>query len=251
MYSKHKIITKPTQRDLDDILSWLKLEFEKDREGFWCNRNIISKALDQDELYVIRRNEVAVAFQVGHYSADIVNVRQDLQNKGYGSALLEYSMEQARTNNVTVLRGECMPTSSLSYWEKHGFVRYGDMSEWGKITVRRIIPKSFEIPLGSPLVSVKISLYPESVMYKSDCEVEPIKIFQVNGVSDGGGIVQLSKRIVAFSNYGEKFKDTVVEIVIGSREICFCKVKYPEAEDAGWKYDPEGCAYYIDEIYAE
>lgn len=123
-------VVKATQADLDSILAWLEREFHEENEsGFWHNRRIIADALDRGDLWVIRRRGEAVAYQVGDYAAAISNVRKDWQRKGLGTTLLHASVERAYRDNVNILEGEYSPRTSLPFWEKHGFVRYGDLSE--------------------------------------------------------------------------------------------------------------------------
>jgi hypothetical protein len=84
-------VFEATHEDLVSILAWLKREYDEDgSSGFWCNRGVISDAFDKPEnLWVIRRNGEAVAFQVGEYAADIISVRKDHQKCGMATSLLE------------------------------------------------------------------------------------------------------------------------------------------------------------------
>src|SRR3546814_7002481 len=94
---------------------------------FWCNRRIIENALEHGDLWVIRRGVEAVAVQVGDYAADIVSVRKDCRRQGLGDALFAASLQRAMNDNVNVLSIECSPRSSWTFWQRHGFERYGDL----------------------------------------------------------------------------------------------------------------------------
>ena len=62
-------VVKATPADLTTVLGWLEREYDDDGEGFWCNRRLIERALDDGDLWAIRGAGDAVAFQVGHYAA--------------------------------------------------------------------------------------------------------------------------------------------------------------------------------------
>jgi GNAT superfamily N-acetyltransferase len=119
-------VEKATRGDLDFVLSWLQLEYAEKGEGFWSNKDAIRSSLGDDTLWIIRNDGKVAAFQVGNYSADIVCVREDLQGQGLGTKLFEASLARAIRDDVNLLTGECSPPTSLSFWEKHGFERYGD-----------------------------------------------------------------------------------------------------------------------------
>ena len=66
-----------TENDLKVILGWLEREYEEDEEGFWSNRCMITRSFREDrDLWMIRKDCEAVAFQVGVYGTDIACVRQ-------------------------------------------------------------------------------------------------------------------------------------------------------------------------------
>lgn len=173
-------VEKATRADLADILGWLELEFHRDgRQGFWCNRGIIQRAIEDEILWVIRDNGQAVAFQVGEHSADIANVRKDKQRQGYGSALLDASLARAMRDDVNLLRVECYPHTSLASWEKHGFQRYGNLSSGGNVKARRVIGREFDIPAGLPRAELTVGFYPEAAIHRQG--VAPIALHRVAG----------------------------------------------------------------------
>lgn len=242
-------VVNATQADLDQILDWLEREYHEDGEtGFWSNRNIISEALDRGDLYVIRRDGEAVAYHVGHYAADISNVRRACRRKGFGTALLEASIARAYRDNVNVLDGECSPRDSLSFWQKHGFERYGDMSERGKVTVRRVLPRSFDLPSDLPRVPVTIGFYPEEATYYQATGIEPVAVHNVTGAHLDDGTVMLDRRVIGLPDDEPERKDLVVKVEVDGEVRCFCKAKYEEAGKAGVIHDWEGGCFYIDAI---
>jgi GNAT superfamily N-acetyltransferase len=240
-------IERAADGDLAQILAWLEREYvEDDGEGFWCNRQIIQRAHDDDELWVVLEGDEAVAFQVGDYSPDITNVRKDRRRRGYGTALFEAALARALRDDVNLLRVECNPRSSLPFWQKHGFVRYGDPSDGGTITVRRVLDRSFERDPALPPVQVVVSFYPEPAPWRDG--VAPIAVHRIAGGRAADGSIRLERRVMGLSADEPEGRDLVVRIEFEGRSVCFCKAKYPEARQAGVVYDYRGGVYFIDVI---
>jgi GNAT superfamily N-acetyltransferase len=235
-----------TKADLDQTLEWLEREYHEDGErGFWCNRNLLPTALERGDFYVIRAGGEAVAFQLGHYAPSIANVRKDKQGQGFGTALLDASLARAHDDDVNVLDVECSPRTSLTFWEKHGFERYGDMSDWGKLTARRILNRSFELPSDAPRVPVTITFYPERIKYACDEHVEPIAVHCVSGARLPDGAVMLERRVIGLDDGPGNL---VIKIEIDGEERYFDKAKYDDAEDAGVRHDWRGDNFYLDAV---
>ena len=234
------------KRDLIDILSWLEREYEKDGEGFWSNREIIKRSFEDGDLWVIRENGVAVAFQVGDYATDILCVRKDRQRRGFGSALFEASLVRAMKDNLNVLEGECSPPSSLPFWQKQGFERYNDPTGHGRITVRKALQREHDVPDRMPKVEVGISFFSEEVLYPQN--VSPLEVIHLVGGEDSNGAIKLPRRVILFTNNKPKNKDLVVKIVVNGVGRCFCKAKYPEAKAVGVLYQSKDNTFYIDEV---
>lgn len=231
--------------DLAQILAWLEREYvEDDGEGFWCNRQIIRRAHDDDELWVLLEGDEAVAFQVGEYSPDITNVRKDRRRRGYGSALFEAGLARASRDDVNLLKVECNPRDSLAFWEKHEFVRYGDMSERGPITARRILERSFALDPALSAARVTISYFAESATWSEG--VAPIAVHQAKGSREVDGSIRLDRRVMGLSADEPDGRDLVIRIEVDGRPICFCKAKYDEARRAGVLHDFRGGVYFID-----
>ena len=102
-----------TEDDLSVVLGWLKREYEQNGDGFWCNRKVITRSFHEDHnLWAIREDDKAIAFQVGDYGTDVVCVRKDRRGQGCGTAFVRFSVDRASKNDVNVLKGECSPTDS-------------------------------------------------------------------------------------------------------------------------------------------
>ena len=237
-------ILPATIDDLENIIKWLREEIEQNHAGFWDCRNVIEDAFRDRELYVIRHKNKAVAFQTGKYSSNLVCVKQDMQNKGFGKALFKQSLKWAIEDDVTYLKEECSPHTSLPFWEKMGFNRY-DENKNHKIMVRRTVPKTFSIQPGSNKVGIVISLCSES-------EEIPFETHRILGAQCPDGNIQLPERIIGYAIVDhEQQEDLVVKIEVAGKEIYFDKAKYSEAKSIGFKEGHNRYTFYIDQIILE
>lgn len=239
-------VVPATADDLAVILRWLEAEYEADHEGFWNNRNIISEALDEGRLYVIRLNGEAVAYQVGHYSPIIANVRQDYQQQGYGTALFEAALDRAYRDDINVLSGECAPVTSLPFWLKHGFVQYEDPYQRGKVLVHRLIHRNYTLPEGAPRVRVMVSFFPEEAKYRDG--IAPLVVYEMEGAVQSDGVIQLDRRALAATSQEPNRRDLVVRVEVDGIERCFDKAKYPDPEAVGILRDWKSGAFYTDRV---
>ncbi len=239
-------VVKATPEDLVATLGWLKREHDEDGEGFWCNRRIIERAQGRD-LWVIRCDGEAVAFQVGDYAADIVSVRKDHRRRGLGDALFAASLHRARNDNINVLSIECTPRLSWAFWKRHEFVRFGDMSEFGRITARRVLARSFDLPEYLPSVNVVVGFYAEDALYDPG-SVPPIAQHHLRGVKIGNNAILLERRVIELCDAVPDGRDLAVRIDIDGALRCFSKAKYKLAEEAGVIRDWIGDAFYLDEV---
>jgi GNAT superfamily N-acetyltransferase len=124
------VIRKATPRDVEDILVFLKEEYEElsTGDGFWGNRNIIRRTQASDELEVLsQRNDLRVlAFCVWSLclgSMDIIEVRPGCRGRGLGRYLTQYVLDQLRSRDFIGVEIQCMPEESLLVWQKMGFQR--------------------------------------------------------------------------------------------------------------------------------
>lgn len=238
---------KATEGDLETILRWLECEYQEDGEGFWSNRGVIKRSFSENgDLWVIRENGEAVAFQVGNYGTDIVCVRKDRRRLGYGTTLHEFSLARAYTDDVNVLAGECSPPTSLPFWEKKGFERHGDTNPGSPVYVRRVLDRKYDIPAELPKVEVTIDFYPEAVLYSPD--VSPLISHLLTGGLADHGTIMLPYRVIGLNDDYTTNKDLVVKVLVDGDERCFCKAKYDKAKATGVQYDSRGNTFYIDKV---
>jgi GNAT superfamily N-acetyltransferase len=235
-----------TLDDVKHILQWLLAEYKQDHFGFWSNRGIIERAQTEGELWVIRIDGYPVAFQVGHYSADIVSIRQDHKRRGLGTALFKASLKRAYRDDVNVLSGECEPRTSLPFWQRQGFIRYGNMGEYDNVTVYQVLQRELAIPQGISNVEVKVEFFTEAALYKKD--VKPFTKYHLNGAMLEHNTVALDRRAIGPRLLGGNDEDVAVKINIDGKVIYLGKAKYDDAQNFGIKDDYHGNAFYIDSI---
>ena len=122
-------ITHANKHDLTTILEWLRREWEVGGgdDGFWNNRRIIIRALDDEELFVLRDCEDPIAFLVfdpldGYLS--ILEVRPERRKGGVGRRLVQWAIEEARRSDLVCLTGRAL-RQSLGFWTRMGFETNG------------------------------------------------------------------------------------------------------------------------------
>ncbi|KQS49498.1 GNAT family N-acetyltransferase [Sphingomonas sp. Leaf198] len=237
-------VVKSTDADRDFVLDWLQREHQQHGSGFWSNRNIIARAHDDGELWVIRENDQAVAFQVGDHAADIVSVRHDCRGGGYGTALFQASLERAVRDDVNVLEGQCAPETSLGFWNRMGFEQYDNWRRPDELRVRRVLPKAFPLPPDLPRATVTVSFLPERALYSAGETVTPIATYVIEGAVRPDGSVMLSRRALGLADDEPDSHDLAVRIEIDGNERILAKGKYAGA--AGVKHDWRGDAFFVD-----
>lgn len=245
-------VVEATPEDVARVTAWLKSEYDEDGEGFWCNHNVISDALNRPgDMWVVRRDGEAVAFQLGRYSAEILSVRKDYRKTGVGTSLVEASVERAFSDGVNALSVQCQPEESFGFWERMGFVRYGDLEPHDNVMACRILPRAFKLPFAPSTVEVVIGFYPESVLFGDAKNGLPIAEHHVAGVHAEDGSISLNQRVIGLSHYGRRGDgDTVVKVEIDGSLRCFCKAKHESGRAVGVQHDSIGSTYFIDRVTA-
>jgi len=236
-------IQNATEQDLEFIKMWLKQEQIDTEEGFFPNWNIIEKVYQNNRLIVLIINDSACGFAVCRKSGiDILEIHPDFRKRGYGRFLVQYIIDKAYEDDLSVVRIECEPETSIPFWKKMGFTVYEtkelDKNYIGyKVLERKLtLLKGKEIPFS-------ISFYPEEVRYEKN--IEPFKIYRGIGSVNNLGEISLPERAICF--YPQSEKDPVVLININGKEVYKDKVKRSAANSFGVQgYD--GYVYYLDKI---
>lgn len=241
-------VEQSKDEDLEYILHWLKAQWDDDGScsGFWGNRNIIRKAHEEtSEMWVVREDGKAIAFQVGRYSPDITCVKDTHQRKGYGTALFQAGLERAHADNVTMLSGECSPAASLPFWIKMGFKQIGDGSGYGQgIPVEMYLERRLKLPEGDGVLDVEVELYvyPENALYGKAAPLPLVSAKPEARMMRGETRVHLGERFL-IPDANDAIRDPALKVLVNGEQLYFNKAKYPGAEELGVQDDPRGCRY--------
>lgn len=238
--------------DAEFIVEWLKVEWDDEGGwfGFWGNRNMIRNGAAADgDLWVIRHNGEAVAFQLGDHSADIIAVHRDHRGGGHGTMLTEAANARAMRDNVPVLDVQCSPETSLGFWQKMGFEQYVDRRRPDEIRARKVLPRFFDLSNSAPRAQVSIGFYPESAQYYGlEGQVPALAVHNVLGAPREDGSIQLERRVVGLAGDEPEDKDLTVRIEVNGRKVYFGKAKYEDAASAGIVNVLRHGAFYIDAV---
>lgn len=240
-------VDRATDDDLQSILDWLHAESVEDGgEGFWCNRSVIERShRELGELYVIRAGDEPVSFQVGKFEPAIVSTRKAFRGRGLAEAHLIAAIGRARGADVNLLEIECSPRTSWPFWQKRGFQRYGDQSEWADIKARLLLETRFSLPAG-PRRPVRIDFYPEEAKYEED--VHALYGWSLDALLHPDGSYHLPQRVIGVCSDLENGKDLVVSLMVNGRTVYFDKAKYQAARDLGIVHDWRGGCFFLDRI---
>lgn len=241
------LVEHATDSDLEAILAWLKIEYSEDNgEGFWNNRALIERNhRHYRELFVTREAGEAVSFHLGQHAPSIVSTRKDRRGRGHAEAHLVAAIARCRTDNVNILDIECEPRSSWAFWQKRGFVRYGNMSDWGQITARMVLETRHTLPQG-PRGRVLIEFFPEEASYKEG--IDRLYGWSIDAALLPDGSYQLPERLFGHSRDIAVGRDLVVRVTVDDHMLYFDKAKYDEAEALGVKHDLLGDCFFLDRI---
>ena len=243
-------VSPAIQNDLVCILAWLEREYdEDDGDGFWCNRDVIRDAFDEaGNLWVIRRDGEAVAFQVGEYAASIISVRKDHRRSGLATSFVKASIERAKAADVNMLSVQCAPEASFAFWKRMGFEKYHDYRRPGDLRVRRVLPRTFDPPPNPAPIEVIVGFYPEKATYHDGQDIPPIEENRVVGFRDLDGSILLERRVIGLCHDEPDCRDLAIKIKVDGVVRCFGKAKHQAAEDAGVRRDSIGGTFFLDHL---
>lgn len=125
----YKIVTNPTKKDLNEIMGWLKEEYELNGEGFYCNRNIISSEQKVGTLIVFKIDNSCVGFVVWGKTYEFVIdinifvIHPDYRGKNFGRIFYNLVRDRFKNDSIKVFKLFCEPASSERFWKKMGFYK--------------------------------------------------------------------------------------------------------------------------------
>lgn len=128
-------IVQASDNDLENILGWLKEEYESNGEtyGFWTNRNVIKHDHENGNLLCLKVGNKPIGmltFETSDQcSPNILTVKESHRMRGYGSLLVQYCEGKAKKIGQPCLNITAL-WSSIGFWKKHGFSCCGGERYW-------------------------------------------------------------------------------------------------------------------------
>lgn len=232
-------IRQATESDIEVIHHWL-LEHERNEVHgtFLCNWNLTLNVYNEGNLFVYIDSEINKPIAYAWKDLGIVEVKEDKRGHGVGRKIVEYIIHHAQEPNNAILRIECIPYSSIPFWEHMGFKIYSNNYAF------LVLHKLFSLPKDGMQVTVEIKFYPEQ--RKWDSTICSLSVFVPNAVKTKDGVIHLDERVIFFNSYAVEQRDPVVGIYIDGVESYLDKAKYPEAISIG--VQSGFYAFYIDKI---
>jgi GNAT superfamily N-acetyltransferase len=125
-----KIDFNPTLYHLKEIEKWLIDEDFENDEGFYCNWDTIVSSFDKKQLIIAIFDNKVIGFLtyfLNTYSAniEIIETHPDYRKKGFGTALLNSTLDYFTSRDKSYVELQCSPESSVHYWKKMGFTEFG------------------------------------------------------------------------------------------------------------------------------
>lgn len=127
---------KPSKKIFKEIESWLVEEYNKTKQGFYCNWNLIEDAYRDKKFASISYNNQAIGFIVWQefdfaVTIHICEIKPSERGKGYLRESFTEICDYFLNKNIVVLSLECMPATSEPIWRKLGFKDFPDMPKFG------------------------------------------------------------------------------------------------------------------------
>lgn len=124
-----QVLFQPTKTHLSQLQTWLKAEHENEGDGFFCNWNIIERSFEDDALFCITSDELAIGFLAwrnhgGRVRLDICEIQPGFRRMELGRHLIEASLARFAQKGVFIADLECQPPTSEPVWRKMGFIDF-------------------------------------------------------------------------------------------------------------------------------
>ncbi len=222
-------IRRSTETDMPKIKAWLEAELPLELDGnFLCNWNAISWSHENSYLWVYIHKDKPIAFMVEENGSPLImQVRHECKGMGIGTALFNHLLARLTTSVMIV---ECAPFDSIGFWEKMGFTKASESSNYAY----RIVTQKLELPSAGTPVDVQIKIYPENINWKKG--VKPVQIITPEAVQLGDEIF-FSESIFFFSNTAHSpnglLDDAVISISVDGEDIYMDKAKRDTAKALG------------------
>jgi hypothetical protein len=134
-YSNLEIRQEVTENELHEIKIWLKTEVEESENdsGFFYNWNIIEKAKNGNEIFIIKNENEVLGFLVWSgkeicAEIDIFEIKPKHRKNGIGAHFFNEVCNYWQSNNYIVVKLFCEPKESEKFWKKMNFIKFPDIT---------------------------------------------------------------------------------------------------------------------------
>lgn len=123
------INVNPSKQDVKEVLDWLKEEMDHNGRSFYCNKNIIESAFEEEKSIVFRYKEKNVGLVIwSNYDdfrvdIDIFVIHPSYRNQGLGSFFYNAILIFFRNKGFKTLKLFCEPKNSEVFWKKMGLTK--------------------------------------------------------------------------------------------------------------------------------
>lgn len=121
----------PNNEDIKEILDWLKVEKEREGEGFYNNKGIIEDAFSKGNAIVLKIEDKNIGLTIWsrddvHANIDIFVIKPSYRSKGYGEFFYKAVTNYFLESDLFAVKLFCSPTSSEKFWSKMGLCELPD-----------------------------------------------------------------------------------------------------------------------------
>ena len=250
-----------TAKDLSAVLQWLKEEEDAYNDGvsiergFYCNRNVVSDAQENNALFVALDGDHPIAFAALSSAMDEINileVQPGRRREGAGRTLATHCIEHYRNagNGACVVTVECTPETSEPFWKSLGFKLFPPRFQTGGALGIYEIEHRYENHPDWEPVEVVIRVFRERALYERENVIPPIMEIRPNAARDGDGAIQLGKRIIFYRDLlgFEPREDVAIELIINGESKFKEKAKYDISRDYGVQFCNRSGAHFLETI---
>ncbi len=238
--SDRPVVRIATSADLAATMIWLKADYTATNEGFWVNRHKIERAFDEGRLSVLDvAGDVVGLLDDTAPGPEIVEIRRDVRNRGYGRILAEYAVQAAFNRGNSVVETECAPATSVPFWRRMGFaIHPARFGPGGGIYAHKMLQRTHALT-GGPRVPYRIDFFEEDKWYKG---MVPFASYQGDSEIVEKGRLQLPERALCFAPDIPRLIDSIACVHVDGEQIYARRAKY--AETLGARRDPSGYLFF-------
>lgn len=122
------LVVKPEEKDIEEVLEWLKDEFLSSGNGFYNNKNIILDSFSKGETLVLKEESKSIGLAIlsrndNHVDLDIFVIKLNYRNQGYGKIFYNKISIFLVKNGFLTIKLFCAPATSERFWRKMGLTK--------------------------------------------------------------------------------------------------------------------------------